>query len=86
LVVARDVAGELLLVPIRRRVADLHSIYALNDAAATVWNLADGNHTISEIRDRLLEQYEVEPERAAHDIAELMTRFLELGLVEAVGD
>ena len=81
-VIARDVAGEVLLVPIRRRVADLHSIYALNDVAATVWNLIDGDRTISAISDALLERYDVQPERASRDVAELMARFLELGLIE----
>ena len=40
--VFRDIEGEMILVPIRRRTADLESIYTLNETGARIWELLDG--------------------------------------------
>ena len=45
-IVDRNIAGEVILVPIRNNVGDLESIYTLNETAARIWELLDG------VRDR----------------------------------
>ena len=37
-VVSRVIAGETLIVPIRRGVGDLASIYSLNEIATAIWS------------------------------------------------
>ena len=59
--VFRDIEGEMILVPIRRRTADLESIYTLNETGARIWELLDGQHTLREIRDTIVQEYEVTP-------------------------
>lgn len=70
--VFRRIGEETILVPIRRRVADLESIYALNETGARIWELLDGAHTLAQIRDALVEEYEVTPEEAEADILEFV--------------
>ena len=41
-IVARQIAGEMILVPIRQNVGDLESIYLLNETALFAWQLLDG--------------------------------------------
>ena len=36
-IVSRKIAGEVILVPIRKNVGDLESIYTLNEVAARIW-------------------------------------------------
>ena len=46
-IVSREIAGEVILVPIRNNVGDLESIYTLNETAARIWALLDGDHTLA---------------------------------------
>jgi len=50
--VSRQIAGEVILVPIRKNVGDLESIYTLNDTAACAWALFDGQHTLAKSATR----------------------------------
>ena len=83
-VVFRDIAGEMILVPIRRRTANLESIYTLNETAGRIWELIDGQHTLGEIRDTLVQEYNVTPEEAEVDLTELVVYLEQIEAVEKV--
>ena len=74
-IVYREIAGESILVPIRNNVGDLESIYTLNETASRVWELIDGDRSLGEIRDAIVDEYEVEAEEpdAAALVNELPT-------------
>jgi len=40
--VAREIAGETILVPIRQSAADLQCMYSLNAMGSRIWELIDG--------------------------------------------
>jgi hypothetical protein len=82
--VAREIAGGVILVPIRRHVGDLDSIYNLNKSAARAWELIDGQRSVAEIRDQIVAQFEVGPEEAQQDLIELLEQLELAGLVERV--
>jgi len=82
--VSRQIAGEVILVPIRKNVGDLESIYTLNDTAACAWVLLDGQHTLGEICDQVTAEFEVSAEEAAQDLDELVSQLLEIGAVAKV--
>jgi len=67
-IVSRKIANEVILVPIRQNVGDLESIYTLNEVAARIWGLIDGERKVSEIKDKISEEFEVTPEEAEKDI------------------
>jgi hypothetical protein len=67
-VVARKVGGEFILVPIRQDAGELSSIYTLNEVAARVWELIDGDRSVEEIREKIVEEYEVASPEAEEDI------------------
>jgi hypothetical protein len=48
-IVARMIGGEMILVPIRKNVGDMENIYTLNETAARIWELVDGQHSLEEI-------------------------------------
>jgi hypothetical protein len=84
-IVLRRIAGEDLLVPIRRQVADLRAIYALAGSGARIWELLDGTRTLGEVRDAIVERFEVGPEEAWADLCAFVLRLEESGLVERRG-
>lgn len=71
-IVSRQIAGETVLVPIRRSLGDLGSIYTLNETAALAWSLFDGKHSLAQICERITLEYDVSPEQAQKDLLELI--------------
>ena len=69
-IVSRKIADEFILVPIRQNVGDLESIYTLNETAARIWELIDGKLKVEEIKEKIVEEFEVTPEEAEKDIME----------------
>jgi hypothetical protein len=69
-IVSRKIGDEFILVPIKRDVADLESIYTLNETAARVWELIDGKLKVREIREKMVEEFEVTPGEAERDVIE----------------
>jgi len=69
-IVCRKIANEVILVPIRHNVGDLESIYTLNEVAARIWELIDGKRNMGEIRDTIVEEFEVTPQEAEKDLVE----------------
>jgi hypothetical protein len=79
--VARDLAGEKVIIPIRGKVGDLSSIYTLNSVANEIWNLLDGLRPVSDIVTRLQQEYEVDPATLAADVRGLLSEMHEEGLI-----
>ena len=80
-VVFRKIGNEFILVPIRQDVGDLESIYTLNETGARIWELLDGKTKVSEIKERLVEEFEVLPEEAEKDLLEHLRQ---LDAIEAI--
>jgi Mg2+/Co2+ transporter CorC len=67
-IISRKIDDEFILVPIRQDVGELSSIYTLNEVAARIWELIDGKCTVEDIREKIVEEYEVEFQAAEEDI------------------
>jgi hypothetical protein len=77
-IVSRKIADEFILVPIRQNVGDLESIYTLNETAARIWELIDGKMKVVEIKEKIVEEFEVAPEEAEKDIIEHLMQLEEI--------
>jgi hypothetical protein len=82
--VARKIAGEMVLVPIRQSVGDLASIYTLNEVGARIWELIDGAMSTEQIRNILVTEYEVTPEQAEADLSEFLSQLEQIKAVSPV--
>ena len=76
--VFRRIGDEVILVPIRSGTANLEAIFTINETGATIWELLDGERTLSEIRDALTNEYEVTAEAAQADLVEF------IGMLEGI--
>jgi hypothetical protein len=80
-VIARHIAGETIIVPVRSRVGDLDSIYALNDVGSRVWQLIESSVPVQRIIETVCEEYETDAAEATRDVLELLNSLREAGLV-----
>jgi hypothetical protein len=81
-VVARVVAGETLIVPVRAKVGDLASIYSFNGTGTLIWKLLESPKTVAQLAAVVAQEYEVEPARAERDVTEFVGEMKAVGLVE----
>lgn len=72
-----DLGGEVAILDLKAGV-----YYGLDAVGARIWSLIQEPRTVNEIRDILLEEYEVEPERCERDLLVLLRRLADEGLVE----
>lgn len=85
--VARRIADELILVPIRRPEGETDSIYTLNEVAARIWELLDGERPVESIRDAIIEEFDVSPNEAEEDLINFLERVHSIGgLIEVSHD
>jgi len=80
-IVCRNIAGEILLVPIRNNVSDMTSIYTLNETAALIWSQIDGYQSLEDIHQSMQSKFDVESEEIEQDLLELINKLCEIGAV-----
>ena len=76
-VVLRQVENETLVLD---RAGE--RIHQLNATASFIWNRCDGRTKVLAVAAEMAEQYGISPEQAVTDIAQMLSRLEELGLVK----
>jgi hypothetical protein len=79
--VTRAIAGETILVPVRRDVAQQESIYTMNDSAAAVWEGVSEGLDREALAERLVARFEVSPEEALADVGAFLEALAAEGLI-----
>jgi len=82
--VQRQVAGECILVPIRRNLAEANSIYVLNETGAAFWSLIDGTRSVTSIEEEIGQEYDVTTEQLHRDSETLLTDLLSIRAIQEV--
>ena len=82
-VVARVVAGETLIVPVRAKVGDLASIYSFNSTGSMIWKLLESPKTVAQLATAVAQAYEVDPVQVHQDVTDFVSEMKAVGLVEA---
>jgi hypothetical protein len=77
-VVSRRIVDELILVPIRQSVADMETLYTLNEVGARVYELIDGERPVRAIVEAIVEEFEVGFETAESDVSEFIAQLLSI--------
>lgn len=67
-IVTRKTGSEYVLVPVANNIADMNSVYTLNESGAFIWELIDGKRNIGEIINSLTLEYDIDNAAAAKDI------------------
>jgi len=78
--VSADLDGEAVILNLESGV-----YYSLDQVGAHIWILIQEPRTVHEIRDAILDEYEVEPDRCERDIVSLLDQLADAGLVEIKG-
>ncbi len=75
--VSSDLGGEVAILNL-----EAGTYYGLDAVGARIWSLIQEPRTVEEIRDVLVSEYEVEPDRCEGDLIALLQRLADEGIVE----
>jgi len=67
-IVTRRTGNEYVLVPITNNIADMNSVYTLNETGAFIWDHIDGKRTLEEIISALTAEYDIDSVNAEKDV------------------
>ncbi len=83
-IVSREIAGETILVPIKGKLADMQRIFSLDGVGEYIWTQLNGKRSLKEIRNLVMEAFDVEKEQVKRDIREFVDELLEADLIAGV--
>lgn len=84
-VVSRVIAGETLIIPVRKGVGDLASIYSLNEVASFIWQMIEHPRAKDEIVQYTDENFAGHRDEIERDVEAFLGEMHSVGLVSAVG-
>ena len=80
-VVAREIEGEIVIVPLTAGVGDLEDeLYSLNETGKDVWRLLDGR-TLDAVVDTLAAEYDAGRDEIDRDVRGLLEELLRRDIV-----
>ena len=75
-VVTRKTGNEYVLVPIANNIADMNSVYTLNETGAFIWELIDGKRDVEEIISEMIKEYEIDEASATEDVFSFIEKMM----------
>lgn len=77
----RRVVDEMILVPIHQDVADMDSIYTLNEVGAFIWERLVQPASVAEISASIIEEFAVDPDALSTDLEDFLDQLGEFGAI-----
>jgi hypothetical protein len=83
--VSRVIAGETLIIPVRKGVGDLASIYSLNHVASFIWDGMATPRCKEEIVESVRQEFEGNTEQIECDVDAFLGEMQSAGLISTPG-
>lgn len=80
--VKRNIAGSEIVVPVGKSAGEFNGMITLNESGAFFWDCLKEDTTRDEVVSKVLEVYEVTPQKAADDVDKFIAMLRENGLLE----
>lgn len=78
----RNIAGEVILVPIGDTSLDVKGLITLNETGELLWDALPGAENVAALAGVLTAEYDVSEEEALCDAEEFVEKLRELGITE----
>ena len=79
--VFRQIDDETILVPIKDNLGDMGSIYNLNEVGAFVWKHLNGKASLADIKNMILDTFEVSEREADADLSDFVNQLKEIDAI-----
>lgn len=86
-VVAREIEGELIIVPITSGIGDMEDeLFTLNEIGKRIWNKLDGKRNLADIVAELSSEFEALPDEIEEDVKGFMNELLKRRIVIGIAE
>ncbi len=75
--VSADLSGEAAILNLKTGI-----YYGLNEVGASIWKLIQKPKTVREVKDAIVQEYEVDPDQCEKDLLALLNELLSRELIE----
>ena len=76
-IVAREIEGELIIVPIASGIGDMEDeLYAFNETGKAVWDKLDGKKSLNKLIEELSVEFEASPGEIKEDVVGIVKELL----------
>lgn len=83
-IVTRKTGNEYVLVPLAGNIADMNSVYTLNETGAFIWEQIDGKKNLGMILDLVVDEFETDRERAESDLNDFIGKLTEWKAIRSI--
>jgi hypothetical protein len=84
-VVAREIEGELIIVPIASGIGDMEDdLYTLNETGQAIWEKLDGVRSLQQVALDLAEEYDAPLSNIERDVLGLITELVKRRMLVTV--
>ena len=75
------VADESMAVPVGEEATTFHGVVTLSDSASFLLKILDDEHSIEEIIDKFMEEYDIDRKTIEKDIKGILPKLIELKII-----
>lgn len=79
--IARDIAGELVLVPIGTAAKNYGGLITCNEVGAFIWKKLENGKTMDELVNAILNEFEIDEKTAREDAEEFVGKLKEISAI-----
>lgn len=79
-IVTRKVMDDILLVPIKREIANMDYVFTINHAGYFIWSQLDGSSSLDQITELVANRYDAPLETIKRDVCALLSELSAAGL------
>lgn len=80
--VKRDIAGDVVLVPVGRTVYESNGLFVLNEAGAFLWDRLEGAGSEQTLLEAMLAEYEVTEDTARADLGDFLANLRRMEIID----
>ena len=80
--IKREIAGDVVLVPVGRTVYEANGLFILNEVGAFLWDKLSQAENADALLDAVLAEYEVDENTAKADVAAFLERLRQMEIID----
>lgn len=80
--ILKDLGGQMVVVAVGNATQTLNGMIKLNDSGVVLWKKLESGATEDELKDALMEKYEISEETAKEDVSAFVNSLKGPGIIE----
>lgn len=79
--VKRDIAGDIVLVPVGKTVYDANGLFVMNEVGEFLWDRLSEAESAEDLANAVVQEYDVGIEEARRDIEEFLDKLRQMDII-----